>query len=106
MKFNKFYYSIVKQIPKQNKPLIVDFYANWCGPCKMLTPILEKSIKASNGKVDLLKINIDENQELAEEYNVTSIPTVVLIKDGKETSRFVGMKNQQGVELFIMKSLQ
>ena len=69
---------------------VVDFFATWCGPCKMLTPVLEElSAEMTNG-VDFIKIDIDESMELAMEYQVTTVPTLVFIKDGKEVNRKVG----------------
>ncbi len=70
-------------------PVIVDFYADWCGPCKKLAPILEEKAKES-GKFKVVKINIDENDQLAEQFNVSSIPYVVLFVNGKKSLDFLG----------------
>ena len=69
---------------------VVDFFAEWCGPCKMLTPVLEQLSNEVDSSVEFIKINIDENLSLAKEYNVTTIPTLVFLKDGKEVDRTIG----------------
>lgn len=69
---------------------VVDFYADWCSPCKMLAPVLEELSLEMSDAVEFVKINIDENLELAQEYGITTIPTLVFIKDGKELNRKIG----------------
>ena len=80
--------------------VVVDFFANWCGPCKMLAPIIEK-IAQENEQVKVMSLNVDNNEELAREYNVFSIPCLVLFKDGKEEKRHVGLLSQKELEKFI-----
>ena len=75
---------------KSQTPVIVDFYADWCGPCKKLTPVLEKKAQES-GKFKVVKVNIDDNEEIAEKYNVSSIPYVVLFVDGEKKLDFLGL---------------
>jgi len=75
-----------------DKPVLVDFWAPWCGPCKMVAPELEAVALAYEGKAIVVKINVDEQQKLASHYNVMSIPTLLLIKDGKEVERIVGYR--------------
>ena len=75
---------------KSEKPVLVDFNATWCGPCRMLKPTLD-AIAAERSDVTVVGVDIDENMELAEEYEVFSIPCVVLIKDGAEADRSVGL---------------
>ena len=77
--------------------VLVDFYANWCGPCKMLGPVLEKV----SDEVKVLKVNVDENQELAREYGVMSIPCVILFDNGKEIKRSVGFMPDGKLREFI-----
>lgn len=77
--------------------VLVDFYANWCGPCRMLSPILE----SVSDEVKILKVNIDENQDLAREYGVMSIPCVVLFEGGKEVKRNVGFIPEAKMREFI-----
>jgi len=69
---------------------LVDFWAPWCGPCKMLGPVFEEAEKDINGKAVLAKVNVDEQQDLAAKFGVTSIPTIVVFKNGKEVSRSLG----------------
>ena len=73
--------------------VLVDFYADWCGPCKMLSPIMEEIAK----EVNVYKINVDNDQELAQEYGIMSIPCVIAFKDGKEVNRSVGLKSKSEI---------
>ena len=69
---------------------LIDFWAPWCGPCKMLGPVFEEAEKEVNGKAVLAKVNVDEQQDLAVRFGVTSIPTLILFKNGKEVKRSLG----------------
>jgi len=80
---------------------LVDFYADWCGPCRMLTPVLEQIAKAVHGKVTIAKVDIDDNQRIATQFQVTSVPTMVLLKDGKEINRLIGLRDAEGLKKFI-----
>jgi putative thioredoxin len=84
-------------------PVIVDFWAPWCGPCKTLGPTIEKAVKASGGQVKLVKINVDENQELAQQLRVQSIPAVFAFNDGKPVDGFVGAQSESQVKAFIQR---
>lgn len=84
-----------KEVLNSEQPVLVDFYAEWCGPCKMMAPIIEEIAGELQGKAKVGKINVDENQELAMEYNVMSIPTLIIFKDGKEAKRFVGVTDKE-----------
>ena len=85
--------------------ILVDFWAPWCGPCKQLTPLLEKIINNANGKVKLVKINIDENQQIASQFQIQSIPAVFAFKDGKPADAFQGVLPETKILEFIEKSL-
>ena len=81
-----------KEIIESDVPCLVDFWASWCGPCRMVAPIVEEVAKEVEGKAKVGKINVDDEPELAREYNVMSIPTLIVIKNGEETERSVGAK--------------
>ena len=86
-------------------PVIVDFWAPWCGPCKQLTPTLEKVVNKKNGKIVLVKINVDENQGIASQLNIQSIPTVYGFVDGKPMDAFQGAQPESKVEEMIDKMI-
>ncbi|CAD8069414.1 unnamed protein product [Paramecium primaurelia] len=79
-----------KDVIKASKPIIVDFYATWCGPCKRLTPILEQKVK-EHPNVTLIKIDIDQHEQLANLNNIEVVPTVILFQNGKKVNNFTGM---------------
>ena len=98
---------IEKVIEKsKDKPVLVDFWAPWCNPCKQLTPILEESIRSLKGKVKLIKINIDENQGIAQQLKIQSVPTVLAFFDGKPINGFAGLKNRSEINAFLKEILE
>jgi len=85
----------------KNTAVIVDFWAPWCEPCKQITPILEQLINQYQGKVKLVKINIDENQQLAQQLNIQSIPTVMAFYEGQPINGFAGLKSPEEIKSFL-----
>lgn len=88
------------EVKNSEKPVLLDFFANWCGPCKMLAPILEE-IARENDSFKIGKINVDEEGALAREFGITSIPTLVVIEGGKEVRRSLGYIPKEDVLLLI-----
>ncbi len=82
-------------------PVLVDFWAEWCGPCKMAEPVLEELSNTYSGKIVISKLNVDENRDSSIKYGVQSIPTVILFKEGKEVQRQIGYAGKNGYEKLI-----
>ena len=83
---------------------LVDFYADWCGPCKMLAPVLASLSEKLEGKASVAKLDIDTNQTVTSQFEVTSIPTVILLKDGKEVDRVVGLQDEESLEKLVCEA--
>jgi thioredoxin 1 len=92
------------QVLKSTEPVVVDFWAEWCGPCKMIAPALEEIAGSMNGKVKIVKLNVDENPATAAKYGIMSIPTLMLFKNGELASRQVGAAPKQKLEAWINSS--
>lgn len=83
------------------KVTLVDFWAPWCGPCRMVAPHVEAVAEKMDGEAGFIKINIDDNPELAQRFGVQSIPTLVIFKDGEETARMVGARGRDDIETAV-----
>ena len=93
------------EILKAQIPVVVDFYADWCGPCKMMSPLMEKLSGEYEGKVKFCKVNVDDEEELAIQNSVQSIPLFVLYKDGQVIDKAVGARAEDEMREFISKAL-
>ena len=93
------------KIRTSDKLVVIDFFATWCGPCKMLTPIFESLSKEMSDKVDFAKIDIDRSFEVAQEYEIVSVPTMIIFKNGKEVQRMVGFIPKEQIKSKIKAHL-
>ncbi|AYE33726.1 thioredoxin [Clostridium septicum] len=92
------------EVLKEKGVVVVDFFATWCGPCKMLAPVLE-DVQSEMSDIKIVKINIDENQKAAETYGVTNIPTIKIFKEGKEVTTKVGFQHKDALIQMIKQSM-
>lgn len=83
-----------EEVVKANTPVVVDFWAEWCQPCKMLSPVLDSVASKFAGQIKVVKCNVDENHEIATQYGVVSIPNLIFFKDGQIVNQVVGYKNE------------
>ena len=86
-----------KEVKESNKVVLVDFYADWCGPCKMMSPVIDEIAKKVGENVKVCKLNVDEAQDIAIEYDVMSIPTLIIFKDGSVVNKLIGLQSKSEV---------
>ncbi|MBT89010.1 MAG: thioredoxin [Spirochaetales bacterium] len=94
-----------KEVLDSDIPVLVDFWAPWCGPCKMLAPTLEEISRENNGKIKIVKINIDENQEMAAKFGIRSIPTMIIFNKGELKNQIVGSLPKGQIEKIILEEI-
>lgn len=94
-----------EEVLEKSGVVVVDFFAEWCGPCKMLAPIMEELNDELADKADIFKIDVDENGDIASEYGVMSIPTVIIFKDGEVVEEMVGFQPKDSLKSIIEKHI-
>ena len=87
-----------QEVLQSETPVLVDFWAEWCGPCHAVSPVLDRIAEERNGEIKLVKVNIDEERELAEKYGIASIPTMILFRDGSPSAAVIGAQPKGAIE--------
>lgn len=90
-----------QDVLKSDEPVLVDYWAEWCGPCKMIAPILDEVSKDYGGRLQVVKVNVDENQSVAAKYGIRGIPTLMLFKNGAQVATKVGALSKSQLKLFL-----
>ena len=93
------------EVINSDKPVFVDFWAEWCGPCRLVSPAVEELSKEYDGKVNFVKVNVDDNNEIASKYNVFSIPTLAIFQNGKVIAQSAGAASKESLKTYINKHL-
>lgn len=86
-----------KEVMEANVPVLIDFWASWCGPCRMMSPVIDKISEEMGNKLKVCKVNVDENHELAEKYEIMTIPAFIVIKNGAESGRTIGVQPKEDI---------
>ncbi len=97
--------SFEDEVLSSNLPVLVDFWAEWCGPCKMIGPILEDLASELDGKLKIVKVNVDENNQTAVKFSIRSIPTLMMIKDGEVQAQHIGAASKAQIKEFINQNI-
>lgn len=86
-----------KEVMEANVPVLIDFWASWCGPCRMMSPLIDQIAEEMGDKLKVCKVNVDENHELAEKYEIMTIPAFIVIKNGAEAGRTIGVQPKEDI---------
>ncbi len=95
-----------QDVINSDKPVLVDFWAEWCGPCSIVAPIVEELSKEYEGKVNFVKVDVDQNKELASKYNIYSIPTLAIFSNGQAVAQATGVASKESLRNYINKNIQ
>ncbi len=94
-----------QKVLNSDKPVFVDFWAEWCGPCRMVSPIVEELSKEYEGKVNFVKVNVDQNRDLGSKYNILSIPTLAIFRNGEVVAQTAGASSIESIRNYIDKNI-
>ena len=95
-----------QEVENSDKPVFVDFWATWCGPCSIVAPIVEELAKEYDGRVNFVKVDVDQNKELASKYNIFSIPTLAIFHNGQIITQAAGATSKESLRNYIDKNIQ
>ncbi|KAL7732616.1 hypothetical protein ACLKA6_013548 [Drosophila palustris] len=95
-----------KKVKKSQEPVVVDFFATWCNPCKLLTPRIESIVGEQQGLIKLAKVDIDEHSELALDYDVGAVPVLMIMQNGKEVNRMVGLQDEDKIRAWVATAVK